>query len=267
MSFERRQYENYTPNGDPSKSWMDAGTMDGLEGRIEDAIDEIQLTPGPEGPQGPKGEDGAPGAKGEKGDPGTPGVKGDKGDQGDPGTPGTPGAKGDTGDTGPKGDKGDTGDTGPKGDTGAAGADGADGADGDSWVPTPVGQTDGRVLTVEDDDAVWAEPPGGGGGPEWRYVGDPGEPGWADGGDGAWGHMRFTKDADGWVTIQGSVEVDSSSSQDLMDSPLPAGYRPVRQVDTAGGFGSSIVVTTGGVVNRQSEGTYRSDFTISYPAA
>lgn len=67
---------------------------------IRQAIDEIELTPGPQGPQGEKGE------KGDKGDPGQDGAQGPQGEVG------PQGPKGDTGDTGPQGPKGDKGDPG-----------------------------------------------------------------------------------------------------------------------------------------------------------
>lgn len=70
------------------------------ESQLSDAIDEIELTPGPEGPQGPAGNEGPQGPKGDQGDPGpqgaqgVAGAKGDKGDKGDQGIQGAPGADG-----------------------------------------------------------------------------------------------------------------------------------------------------------------------------
>lgn len=57
---------------------------------IEDGIENIELTPGP---QGPKGDTGATGAQGPKGDTGAAGAKGDKGDTGAAGAAGPAGAK------------------------------------------------------------------------------------------------------------------------------------------------------------------------------
>lgn len=95
---------------------------------VDEAIQTIELTPGPKGDtgeQGPKGEQGI------QGEQGVQGVQGEKGDTGaaftyDMFTPeqleALRGPKGDTGEQGPKGDKGDQGEPGP------AGADGKDGA-------------------------------------------------------------------------------------------------------------------------------------------
>ena len=98
---------------------------------VNQEINTIELTPGPEGPQGPKGDKGDKGDKGEQGIQGPAGkdgtmsfeelteeqkasLKGDKGDKGDQGIQGPKGdqgiqgPKGDTGEQGPKGDKGDS---------------------------------------------------------------------------------------------------------------------------------------------------------------
>ena len=59
---------------------------------VEQEIEKIELTPGPQGIQGPKGEkgdtgpQGIQGLKGEKGEVGPQGIQGPKGDKGDPGT-------------------------------------------------------------------------------------------------------------------------------------------------------------------------------------
>lgn len=61
---------------------------------VNNAIKEIELTPGPQGeqgPQGPKGEDGIQGLKGDKGEDGAPGPQGP---QGEPGPMGPQGPKG-----------------------------------------------------------------------------------------------------------------------------------------------------------------------------
>ena len=68
--------------------------------QLNDAIENISLTTGPQGEQGPIGATGATGPKGDTGETGATGPKGD------------------TGETGATGPKGDTGATGPKGDTG-----------------------------------------------------------------------------------------------------------------------------------------------------
>lgn len=107
--------------------------IQGVEADIKDLqnqINTIQLTPGPEGPQGPagpegpKGEKGDPGAAGPQGPAGLQGAKGDKGDTGAAGAQGEKGDKGDTGAAGPEGPKGDKGDTGARGPQGSPGYDG-----------------------------------------------------------------------------------------------------------------------------------------------
>lgn len=95
---------------------------------VDQEINTIELTPGPQGPKGDKGDKGEQGPKGDKGDKGADGtmsfeelteeqkasLKGEKGDKGDQGIQGPKGdqgiqgPKGDTGEQGPKGDKGDS---------------------------------------------------------------------------------------------------------------------------------------------------------------
>ena len=98
---------------------------------VDEAIQTIELTPGPKGDTGEQGPKGEQGIQGEQGVQGVQGVQGEKGDTGaaftyDMFTPeqleALRGPKGDTGEQGPKGDKGDQGEPGP------AGADGKDGA-------------------------------------------------------------------------------------------------------------------------------------------
>lgn len=60
-------------------------------GGVKQALDDIELTPGPQGPPGEKGDKGDKGDKGEKGDKGPQGEKGDTGAQGPPGPQGEPG--------------------------------------------------------------------------------------------------------------------------------------------------------------------------------
>ena len=118
---------------------------------VEQEIEKIELTPGPQGPQGlqglkgDKGEvgpQGLQGPKGDKGDTGAQGPQGLQGLKGDTGKTGPQGLKGDTGPIGPQGPKGDQGDigpiglTGPKGDTGAKGAKGDKGKDGITYTPS-----------------------------------------------------------------------------------------------------------------------------------
>ena len=118
---------------------------------LQQQINTIELTPGPQGPQGPEGPQGPPGPQGDpgpqgpqgevgpqgpQGDVGPQGPQGDAGPQGDVGPQGEVGPQGPQGDPGPQGPQGDTGPQGPQGDTGPQGpqgppgTDGADGADG-----------------------------------------------------------------------------------------------------------------------------------------
>ncbi len=142
---------------------IDAEAAARIEGdaNLQQNIDTIELTPGPQGEkgdQGDKGDTGDTGAKGDKGDTGDTGAKGDKGDTGDTGAKGD---KGDTGDTGPKGDKGDKGDTGAtgaKGDKGDAGDTGAAGADGVTpWTDNVTNLSTGVSIQIGDEDVVCDE--------------------------------------------------------------------------------------------------------------
>lgn len=58
----------------------------------KEAIESIQLTPGPQGPQGPQGEAGPPGQQGEQGPQGEAGPPGPQGEQGPQGPEGTAGS-------------------------------------------------------------------------------------------------------------------------------------------------------------------------------
>jgi hypothetical protein len=100
---------------------------------LQNQINTIELTPGPQGDQGIQGVAGAKGDKGDTGDQGIQGVagaKGDKGDTGDQGIQGVAGAKGDKGDTGDQGIQGVAGAKGDKGDTGDQGIQGVAGTNG-----------------------------------------------------------------------------------------------------------------------------------------
>lgn len=121
---------------------------------LQNQIDTIELTPGPEGPAGPQGVKGDTGATGPQGLIGLTGAKGNTGATGPQGPVGSTGAIGHTGATGPQGPtgltgaKGNTGATGPqgltgltgaKGDTGATGPQGLTGLKGDTGVMGPQG--------------------------------------------------------------------------------------------------------------------------------
>ncbi len=134
---------------------------------VNAAVNQIELTPGPQGPKGDKGDKGDTGATGAQGIQGPIGPVGPKGDRGEIGPQGPAGKdgtmsfedlteeqkaslKGDVGPQGPKGDKGDKGDRGadstvpgpqgPKGDTGAQGPKGDKGDKGDTGAQGPQGE-------------------------------------------------------------------------------------------------------------------------------
>lgn len=90
---------------------------------VEQEIEKIELTPGPQGPQGLQG------LKGDKGEVGPQGLQGPKGDKGDTGAQGPQGLQG------LKGDKGDTGLQGPQGERGLQGIQGVQGPKGDKGDP------------------------------------------------------------------------------------------------------------------------------------
>jgi hypothetical protein len=112
------------------------------DANLQNQIDNIELTPGPQGPQGKMGP---------KGDPGDQGPQGKQGPPGDQGPQGKQGAPGDQGPQGKMGPKGDPGDQGPQGKQGPPGADGQDGIgavegsqfgdlltwDGNNWIALP----------------------------------------------------------------------------------------------------------------------------------
>ncbi len=80
---------------------------------LEDAINNIQLIPGPQGTQGPQGLQGTAGPQGTSGSEGAQGAQGLQGPQGIQGTPGS---------QGPAGTQGPQGAQGPQGPSGADGS-------------------------------------------------------------------------------------------------------------------------------------------------
>ena len=107
----------------------------GISG-VNQKIDTIELTPGPQGPKGdpfvysdftPEQLEGLRGPQGAQGPQGPKGDTGEQGPQGLQGEQGIQGPKGDTGEQGPKGDKGDTGEQGLQGEQGPKGDKGEDG--------------------------------------------------------------------------------------------------------------------------------------------
>lgn len=88
-----------------------AGRMNHMEdgiGAVDERVDTIELTPGPQGDPGPQGEPGPAGADGVDGAQGPQGETGPTGPQGDPGVQGPPGPDGAQGPVGPTGADGRT---------------------------------------------------------------------------------------------------------------------------------------------------------------
>jgi hypothetical protein len=125
--------------------------IDTTSGTLQDAIDNIELTPGPEGPQGPQGIQGIQGETGASGVQGPQGVQGPAGVSGTNGLDGTNGIDGDSAyevavDDGFIGDVSAwlaslIGPQGPAGVSGTNGLDGADGAEGPQGPQGEVGPT------------------------------------------------------------------------------------------------------------------------------
>lgn len=103
---------------------------------LEKALEEIQLTPGPQGPAGPQGP------------------KGDKGDTGERGLQGEQGIQGPVGETGPRGEQGEKGE---KGDTGEQGPPGVDGKDGQDGAVGPQGPAGADGYTPVKGTDYWTE--------------------------------------------------------------------------------------------------------------
>jgi hypothetical protein len=130
------------------KSNSNDGKITGLYDNVanlQNQINTIQLTPGPQGEQGLKGDTGDTGPKGDtgdtgpKGDTGDTGPKGDKGDQGIQGIQGEIGPQGIQGEVGPQGDQGIQGEVGPQGDQGIQGEVGPQGDQGIQGEVGPKG--------------------------------------------------------------------------------------------------------------------------------
>jgi len=85
---------------------------------LQNQIDTIELTPGPQGDTGPQGPQGLPGADGATGPQGATGPAGPQGNTGLQGVAGATGPQGDTGLQGQVGFQGPQGDTGPQGPAG-----------------------------------------------------------------------------------------------------------------------------------------------------
>ena len=111
------------PGGATAMIRMKTGTLATVQ-EVNEAIQNIELTPGPKGDKGDTGPQGPQGPQGEPGPQGPQGPQGDTGPEGPQGPQGPAGAKGDKGDTGepgpqgPQGPQGEPGPQGPKGDPG-----------------------------------------------------------------------------------------------------------------------------------------------------
>lgn len=121
---------------------------------VDEQIENIELTPGPQGPAGPQGPQGTQGIQG------TQGPQGEQGPQGTQGTPGTNGQDGITPHIGENGNWfiGDT-DTdvhaqGPQGEQGTQGIQGTQGPQGEQGTPGTNGQ-DGITPHIDETTKHW----------------------------------------------------------------------------------------------------------------
>lgn len=167
---------------------------------VDKAVEDIELTPGPQGEpgkdgaQGPAGKDGADGSDGATFYPsvssdGTLSWTNDGGKV----NPTPVNIRGPQGQPGADGQQGIQGVPGPQGPAGADGQDGQKGDKGDPGVGVPAGGTIGQVLTKKsntDYDTEWTDQTGGG-------SGTPGEDG---------GYYTPAVDSDGNLTWTGSKE-------------------------------------------------------------
>ncbi|MGB8215765.1 MAG: hypothetical protein WCE94_00525 [Candidatus Methanoperedens sp.] len=148
------------PSGTPFQAIWDAINATTIKiADLQQQINNIQLTPGPQGPVGPKGDTGAIGSQGPKGDTGATGATGETGPAGPigpigpmgpiglTGATGETGPAGATGATGLQGDAGLQGIQGVKGDTGATGAVGPQGPQGPAQPAYPVSLVMDRSAT------------------------------------------------------------------------------------------------------------------------
>jgi len=114
------------------------------------AINTIELTPGPQGDIGPQGPQGETGPQGPQGEPGPQGPQGDIGPQGPQGETGPQGLQGEVGpqglqgDIGPQGPQGETGPQGPQGEAGPQGPQGETGPQGPQGEVGPAGADGAR---------------------------------------------------------------------------------------------------------------------------
>ncbi len=138
---------------------------------LQNQIDTIELTPGPQGPtgpQGPAGQDGAVGATGAAGADGTNGINGVNGQDGAVGATGPQGIQGAAGMNGTHGSDGSDGAVGAQGPAGLPGNDGSDGAqglpgaDGNDGAPGADGTNGTNGADGADGDTQWSDESGSG---------------------------------------------------------------------------------------------------------
>ena len=134
--FVRNEIRNAQINGGGTNGEIDLNDY-ATKTYVNNAIRDIELTPGPKGDKGDTGEQGP---RGEKGDTGEQGPRGLQGEQGERGLQGPTGAKGEQGEQGPQGLQGPIGPQGPKGDKGDTGEQGPQGEKGLQGPQGPQGE-------------------------------------------------------------------------------------------------------------------------------
>ncbi|VVC31183.1 Collagen triple helix repeat [Cinara cedri] len=110
---------------------------------LEEKLNNVKKTPGPEGKIGKQGDKGEKGNDGPMGHPGPQGFNGTRGEPGFRGQDGLRGEKGNPGDRGNEGPRGHPGEQGPKGFNGTQGEPGfrgQDGPKGDQGIQGPKGE-------------------------------------------------------------------------------------------------------------------------------
>jgi hypothetical protein len=125
---------------------------------LQNQINTIELTPGPQGPIGPQGSQGIAGAAGPQGPAGANGAQGPQGEQGAQGVAGPAGADGSQG---PQGEQGLQGLAGADGADGADGAQGPQGEQGLQGVAGPIGSIGPAGPKGDQGDIGPAGPSGG----------------------------------------------------------------------------------------------------------
>ena len=132
---------------------------------VDEQIENIELTPGPQGPAGPQGEQGEQGPKGDKGDTGLTGPQGPKGDKGDTGLTGAQGPQGEQGPQGPQGEQGPAGQNAAQADWNQTDSSAVDYIKNKPTIPTHVTDlVDASDYATEDWVVDYVDQHGGGSG-------------------------------------------------------------------------------------------------------